>query len=82
MARARGNPLRGVMDEGGSGGRRPRSLFTLVGEVWTELNRVTWPSRETATRLTLLVLAVSVAAAIFLGVWDFGFTQVAERFII
>lgn len=69
------------MDEG-SGGRRSRSIFAFVGEVWTELNRVTWPSRETATRLTLLVLVVSIVAAIFLGLWDFGFTQVVDRFII
>ena len=81
MARARGNPLRGVMDEG-SGGRRSRGGVAFVGEVWTELNRVTWPSRETATRLTLLVLAVSIVAAIFLGLWDFGFTQIVDRFII
>ena len=81
MARGRANPLRGVLDEG-AGGRRSRSLFTLAGEVWTELNRVTWPSRETAARLTLLVLAVSIAAAVFLGLWDFGFTQIVDRFII
>ena len=80
MARARGNPLRGVMDDR-PGARRSRGLFSFIGEVWTELNRVTWPSRQTATRLTLLVLAVTVVAAIFLGIWDFGFTQIANRYI-
>ena len=80
MARARGNPLKGVLD-GGSSTRRSRGLFAFIGEVWTELSRVTWPSRETATRLTMLVLAVTVVAAIFLGIWDFGFTQIADRYI-
>jgi preprotein translocase subunit SecE len=33
-----------------------------------ELRKVTWPTREEAWRLTLIVLAVSAAMAIFLGV--------------
>lgn len=33
-----------------------------------ELRKVTWPTREEAWRLTLIVLAVTAAMAIFLGV--------------
>ena len=80
MARARGNPLRGVLDDKPSA-RRSRGIFAFIGEVWTELNRVTWPSRDTAFRLTMLVLVVTIVAAIFLGIWDFGFTQIADRYI-
>ena len=80
MARARGNPLRGVLDDKSSA-RRSRGFFAFIGDVWTELNRVTWPSRDTAIRLTMLVLVVTIVAAIFLGIWDFGFTQIADRYI-
>jgi preprotein translocase SecE subunit len=77
---SRGNPLRAVLDEG-SGSRR-RGLFAFVGDIYIELTRVTWPSRDTAFRLTLLVLAVSIAFSIFLGLWDFGFTTSVDQFLI
>ena len=57
MAQTRGrNPLRSMMDEGQV---RRRGRLAFVGEVWSELTKVTWPSREDAARLTLLVLGVS-----------------------
>ncbi len=77
---SRSNPLRAVLDEGP--GNRRRGLFAFVGDIYTELTRVTWPSRETAFRLTLLVLAVSIAASIFLGLWDFGFTTLVDKLLI
>lgn len=38
-----------------------------------ELRKVSWPTRKQATNLTLIVLAVTVAMAIFLGTVDFLF---------
>jgi preprotein translocase subunit SecE len=52
------------------------SLFKFFGEVWGELRRVTWPSREEATRLTVLVLIVSTAFGLFLGGFDLLFSEV------
>lgn len=78
MAQARGrNPLRAVMDEGGQTRRRGR--FSFIGEIYGELAKVTWPSREEAARLTLLVIGVSAVVGVFLGLWDFGFSQLVER---
>ena len=77
MAQARGrNPLRAIMDEGQ--GRR-RGRFAFIGEVYSELTKVTWPSREDAVRLTILVLAVSAVMGVFLGLWDLGFSEIVER---
>ncbi len=77
MAQARGrNPLRTIMDEGQ--GRR-RGRFAFIGDVYSELVKVTWPSREDAVRLTILVLGVSAAMGVFLGLWDFGFSELVER---
>jgi len=43
--------------------------------VYGELRKATWPSREQATRLTSLVLAISLAIGLALGVVDFIFSQ-------
>lgn len=37
---------------------------------YQELKRVIWPSRETTFRLTLVVIAISLAIAIILGAFD------------
>lgn len=39
-----------------------------------ELRKVTWPTRKQATNLTLIVLAVTVVMAIFLGGVDYMFS--------
>ena len=51
----------------------------FFGEVIGELKRVTWPTRQEAMRLTLMVIAVSAVIGAFLGAadivygWVFGF---------
>ncbi len=52
--------------------------FVFLKEVRTELTKVSWPSREQATRLTLIVIAATVVAAIFLGAFDLFFTKLTE----
>tara|TARA_Y100000588_G_scaffold63297_1_gene62770 strand:- start:526 stop:729 length:204 start_codon:yes stop_codon:yes gene_type:complete len=44
--------------------------FRFFGEVIGELRRVTWPSMNETFRLTLMVIAVSAAIGVFLGVAD------------
>lgn len=51
------------------------SAIKFFGEVFGELRRVTWPTRQEATRLTVLVLIVSLAFGIFLGIADMVFAQ-------
>jgi preprotein translocase subunit SecE len=57
-----------------SGGRGAGLGF--FREVYAELRRIVWPSREEATRLTQLVIAVAVVVAIFLAIVDSLFTRV------
>ena len=47
-------------------------------ESWAELKKVAWPTRETVTRLTLLVLAVSVAVGIYIYVLDRVFNTLLD----
>ena len=43
-------------------------------EAWAELRKVTWPSRETVLRLTLIVLVISTIIAAYIWVFDNIFT--------
>jgi len=70
------NVLRSAMDQGPS---RPGRRFQLVGEIISELSKVTWPPRQEATRLSQLVVGIALAVGIFLGIWDFGFGQLVNR---
>ena len=56
--------------------------FRIVGEVISELRRVTWPTREETMRLTLMVLSVAAAVGVFLGLVDIGFTQLFQDIIL
>lgn len=40
-----------------------------------ELKQVTWPTRQTTMRLTLIVIGITIAAGIYLGGLDYLFTQ-------
>lgn len=42
----------------------------------TELKKVTWPTKKETTKLTLIVLGVSIFTAAFLGFLDFGFDEI------
>jgi preprotein translocase subunit SecE len=51
-------------------------IFTeYIKETRAEMSHVTWPSREQTIRFTSLVIAVSLATAILLGVSDFVFSK-------
>jgi preprotein translocase subunit SecE len=47
-------------------------------ESWSELKKVAWPTRETVTRLTLLVVAVSIAVGIYIFVLDRVFNTLLD----
>ena len=49
-----------------------------VNESWAELKKVTWPTRETVLRLTLLVIAVSIVVGIYIAVLDRFFNTLLD----
>jgi preprotein translocase SecE subunit len=51
-----------------------RGIVTYFRGVSAEMQKVTWPSREETTRLTAIVLGVTAAFAIGLGVLDTFFS--------
>lgn len=53
----------------------------FLKEVRTEMEKVSWPNRQQAIRLTLIVIAISIVVAIFIGALDYIFTKVMELLI-
>ncbi|MDE3103504.1 MAG: preprotein translocase subunit SecE [Chloroflexota bacterium] len=43
-------------------------------EAWAELAKVTWPTRETVVRFTVLVVLISVIIAAYIFLFDNVFT--------
>jgi len=41
-----------------------------IREVITELKKVTWPTRQETIKLTVVVLAISIAVGVFIGGFD------------
>jgi preprotein translocase subunit SecE len=56
--------------------RRRNFVSRIAHETVAELRKVTWPTRQDATQLTLLVLAVVIVASAVLGTLDFLFARV------
>jgi preprotein translocase subunit SecE len=52
--------------------------FKVVGETIAELKRVTWPSRQETTRLTIMVIAVAATVGAFLGLVDIAFARLFD----
>ena len=51
-------------------------VIAFLRQVRDELNLVTWPSRQKTIRLTIIVVVVSVAVGVYLGVLDLLLTKV------
>ena len=58
------------------------AIFTFLAEAKVELSRVNWPSRKQIMHYTVLVIAISLAIALFLGSLDLLFSSLVERFLI
>ena len=56
-------------------GARGRGLGQFLGDVRSELRKVVWPPPEQLTRLTGIVIALSVAMGFLLGGVDYLFTE-------
>ena len=55
------------------------SRFKFVGEIIAELKKVVWLTRREIIYLTFLVLVVSIAFGIVLGLIDYGFANLVKK---
>jgi preprotein translocase subunit SecE len=61
--------------------RKENAVVRYLRETLAELKKVAWPTRQEATRLTLIVLATTVAMSAFLGIVDLLSTQLFSALI-
>jgi preprotein translocase subunit SecE len=52
----------------------------FLNETYVELKKTTWPTKEEATRLTLVVVGVIVVLGIYMGILDGVLSFLVNRF--
>ena len=50
-------------------------------EVWSELRKVSWPTREQVRNLTVLVFAISLVVGIYITVLDGAFQIAIDQLV-
>ncbi len=64
-----------------TGGGRVNPVGFLQ-ETYGELRKSVWPSREETSRLTVVVIALSIVAAFFLGGLDRLFAETFTKYVL
>ena len=57
------------------------NISRSIKEIYAELGRVTWPTKEETIRLSIIVVSISIVIGLFLGVIDMGFSKIIAFFI-
>lgn len=57
-------------------------IIDYIKDTRGELKHVSWPTRRQTVVFTAIVIFISLATAIFLGFFDFLFTEILEKFVI
>ena len=57
-------------------------IVQFAQECWAELQKVTWPSRETVIRLTLIVIVISALISVYIFAFDNLFTEAITKRIV
>jgi len=55
--------------------KKPNVIIRTLRETVAELRKVSWPTRQEATQLTIIVLVVVTAMSAFLGLMDYLFAR-------
>ena len=58
--------------------KKENVVIKYLKETRAELKKVNWPSRQEATNLTLIVIAVTTFMALLLGTIDYVFAKLFE----
>jgi preprotein translocase subunit SecE len=56
-------------------------MFNYFRDVRAEMRHVSWPSRSVVVAYTLVVVGVSLAVALYLGLLDYVFRIIIEQII-
>ena len=56
-------------------------MMNYLKEVQGEMKHVSWPTRQQTIVYTVLVIGVSIATALYLGLWDYIFSEIIKKII-
>lgn len=56
-------------------------IISYIKETKGEMKHVSWPTRQQATVLTVLIILISFLLAAYLGGLDWVFTHIVELFV-
>ncbi len=62
-------------------GPRHGKVLTFFIEVRSELKRVQWPDRSTLAQGTAVVFVACAAAGLYLGVWDYVWSNIVKALL-
>ncbi len=58
-----------------------KSMFNYFKDVRAEMRHVSWPTRRQAIVYTVVVIAVSLVTAVYLGLLDYFFSFIIQKVI-
>ncbi len=56
--------------------------FMFFADVFGELRKVVWPTRQETVRLTLIVIALCAVMGAALGAIDYGFSELVAKVLL
>lgn len=56
-------------------------MINYLKDVKSEMRHVSWPTRRQAVLYTVVVIAVSLSTAAYLGLWDYVFSAIIQKII-
>ncbi len=59
-----------------------KKFWTFAKEARSELSRVNWPTKQQTIKYTLVVIGLSLAISLYLGVLDYIFESVLKTYVI
>jgi len=71
-----------VVTKKASTSKRRLPSFGFIGDIIGELRKVTWPTRQEAIRLTVMVLIVCAVIGVTLALLDYGFGRLIRDVIL
>ncbi|MDP3875062.1 MAG: preprotein translocase subunit SecE [bacterium] len=57
-------------------------FINYIRDTRGELKYVSWPTRRQSIIFTIVVIVISVLTAVFLGVFDYIFSVILQKFIL
>ena len=56
-------------------------MMQYLKDVRSEMRHVSWPTRQQTISYTAVVIGVSIATAVYLGLWDYLFAAIIQKII-